>query len=362
MNLTLSALLHQLRCATSPEAIFADLADPKEGTLKRRYRALVAIAHPDHNPNRRAEAGEAFTLLHQWYALAQRQGAPASPGAVPGLDISTKLHHYTSHAAPLHGDLCDLFAATVNGTQVLLKVVRNARNNDLLQTEAQTVRRIDRAMDGQSLRAHFPTLIEQVMLRDAAGSQRQINVLQHEAEYVSLAEVLKTYPNGIEAADAAWMFKRILAALGVIHSLGIVHGALTPDHVLIRLADHNGMLIDWCYSVPFGEPIKAVSPAYVDDYPPEVQARQPASAATDLYMAARCLMRLLSGAQSGTDPSRVLPDRVPKPLRNLLRSCLLASPQRRPNDAWELFDDFEEILHRLYGKPVFRPFAMGPSQ
>jgi serine/threonine protein kinase len=179
-------------------------------------------------------------------------------------------------------------------------------------------------------------------------------VLRAEAGYVSLAEVLRAYPSGLAAADAAWMFNRILTALGVAHSQGIVHGAVVPAHVLVRPADHNGMLIDWCYSVPAGEPLKAISPPYAADYPPEVHARQPATPATDLYMAARCMTRLLGGHAATLE----LPKSVPRPIRALLSACLLPAIQRRADDAWQVFEDFHAILGRLYGPPQFRPFVM----
>jgi serine/threonine protein kinase len=219
---------------------------------------------------------------------------------------------------------------------------------------AQALRKIDRALDGQLTRAHFPTLVEHFLLRTAAGDQRHTNVLRAEAGYVSLAEVVYAYPNGLAPADAAWMFNRILTTLGIAHSLGIVHGAVVPAHVLVRPNDHNGMLIDWCYSVPVGEPLKAISPPYAADYPPEVRAKQPATPATDLYMAARCMTRLLGGHPATLE----LPKSVPRPIRTLLSACLLPSAQRRIDDAWHVFDDFHEILGRLYGPPQFRPFAM----
>ncbi len=358
MNLTLTELLHQLQNATSITDVFGPLPTLGEHALKQRYRTLAAIAHPDRNLGQRTTADEAFKLLQQWHTLAQRQLSGAADQATPHIDITTRLHHYVGTETPFAGDLCDLYPAGAEGSAVLLKSVRDARNNDLLQTEAQTLRRISRALADQPLRAHFPTLIEHVLLPDAAGQARQINVLQEATGFVSLAAVLRTYPNGIDAADAAWMFNRILAALGVVHSLGIVHGALTPDHVLICPADHNGMLIDWCYSVPIGEPIKAVSLAYMNHYPPEVQAQQPATAATDLYMAAQCLVRLLGGKPNNTAAIPVLPDRVPKPIRTLLQACLLPAQTRRAGDAWELFDDFNAALQRCYGAPKFRPFTL----
>jgi serine/threonine protein kinase len=354
MKLTLPNLLHLLRSATGPVDVFGALVGDPQAALKRRYRELVTIAHPDHNQGSIGAANEACMALQEWHAAAQLQLAQGVYGVAPRIRAATKLHQYLGYAPPLQGDLCELFPAEAAGDPVLLKVARQARNNDLLQAEAQALRKIDRALDGQTARAHFPTLVEHFLLRDATGAQRQTNVLRAEPGYVSLAEVLRAYPSGLAAADAAWMFNRILTVLGVAHSLGIVHGAVVPAHVLVRPADHNGMLIDWCYSVPAGEPLKAISPPYAADYPPEVHARQPATPATDLYMAARCMARLL-----GSHPTTLeLPKSVPRPIRTLLSACLLPAPQRRAGDAWQVFEDFHEILGRLYGPPQFRPFQM----
>jgi serine/threonine protein kinase len=354
MDITLSNLLDLLRGANAPADVFGALAGDPQAALKRRYRELVTIAHPDRNQDRADMANEACKALQEWYATAQRQLAQGVYGTAPRIRAATRLHQYAGYAPPIQGDLCELFPAEAAGNPVLLKVARQARNNDLIQAEAQALRTIDRALDGQKARAHFPTLVEQFLLRDTDGAQRHTNVLRAEEGYFSLAEVLRAYPSGLAPADAAWMFNRILAALGVAHSLGIVHGAVAPAHVLVRPSDHNGLLIDWCYSVPIGQPLKAISPPYAADYPPEVQARQPATPATDLYMAARCMARLLGGHPATLE----LPASVPRPIRALLSACLLPSMQRRADDAWQIFEDFHAILGRLYGSPQFRPFVM----
>ena len=362
MEPALPDLIELLRRAASPADVFGALDGDQSAALKRRYRALAAATHPDRNPRMAAAAHEAFQALQRWYALAQREVASGGYGRPPRVEVVTKLRRYHGDAVPLRGDLCDLFPAAASpapvdgdsGERVLLKVARNPRNNDLLAAEIQALRRIGGALMGRAVRAHFPTAVEPFLLRDAAGAQRQGIVLRAEGGFVTLAEVLRAYPRGIDLSDAAWMFNRVLAALGSAHALELVHGAVTPAHVLIRLSDHNGMLIDWCYSVPAGEPLKAIARPYAADYPPEVDARLPATPATDLYMAARCLSRLLGG-DGGVD---ALPPSVPRSIRALLRACLLPAPQRRPDDAWQLFDDFQAILGRLYGPRVFRPFHM----
>lgn len=365
MELALPDLVDLLRQAAGPADVFGALDGDQAAALKRRYRALAAATHPDRNPGMAAAAHEAFQALQRWYALAQREVASGSYGRLPRVEVITKLRGYRGDGAPLRGDLCDLFPAAASpppapgdgGERVLLKVARSPRNNDLLAAEILALRRIEGGLAGQAVRAHFPTLVEPFLLRDAAGVQRQGIVLRAEAGFVTLADVLRAYPRGIDPADAAWMFNRLLAALGSAHGLELVHGAVTPAHVLIRPSDHNGMLIDWCYSVPIGEPLKAIARPYAADYPPEVGARRAATSATDIYMAARCMARLLGGDGSAES----LPAGVPRPIRALLRACLLPSPQRRPDNAWQLFDDFQEILGRLYGRPAFRPFHMSAS-
>jgi hypothetical protein len=50
--------------------------------------------------------------------------------------------------------------------------------------------------------------------------------------------------------------------------------------------------------------------------------------------------------------------RAPARLAAFARGCLLASPGRRPQDAWRLLTELDELLERPYGPRRFRPFAM----
>jgi hypothetical protein len=88
---------------------------------------------------------------------------------------------------------------------------------------------------------------------------------------------------------------------------------------------------------------------YAGWYPPEVPARERASAATDIYMATRCMTHLMG-------------DKAPKPMRSFAQGCLAARQRRRPDDAWRLLAEFDELLERLYGPRRFRPFTMPGRQ
>jgi hypothetical protein len=352
MDANLSDLTRLLAQADSPTDVFGALDGDQVTALRRRYRELARAAHPDHNAADAAAAHAAFTELRRWYELALDRVRRGVYGATPRIDVTHRGRRYQGYEPPLAGDLCDLYPVHAAGEALLLKAARTPRNNDLLAAESRALRQIERDLAGKPVRAHFPVLVDSFLLPDAAGARRQVNVLRAEPGVHSLAAVLRAYPRGLDPADAAWIFNRILAALGSAHALGLVHGALNPCHVLIRPADHNGLLVDWCYSVPIGEPLRAICPPYAADYPPEVHARQSATPATDLFLAARCMTRLLSGE---AEPAQ-LPASVPAPMRALLAACLLASPHRRPADAWQVFDDFRDILRERYGPPAFRPF------
>jgi hypothetical protein len=97
-----------------------------------------------------------------------------------------------------------------------------------------------------------------------------------------------------------------------------------------------------------------ISACYHDWYPREVQQQRPVSLATDLFLAARCLVYLAGG-----DPVKNwMPEAVPPPLQRFLKTCLLESVSMRPDDAWALMEDFDELLQALYGPPTFHELTL----
>ena len=49
---------------------------------------------------------------------------------------------------------------------------------------------------------------------------------------------------------------------------------------------------------------------------------------------------------------------VPAPLRRFADGCCYAAPRMRPQDAWRLLAEFDELLENLYGPRTFRPFTI----
>jgi serine/threonine protein kinase len=172
--------------------------------------------------------------------------------------------------------------------------------------------------------------------------------------FLTLAEILKAYPSGIDFRDMVWMFKRTLVGIGFAHKNGVVHGAILPTHVLVHPTDHGAKLIDWSFAVEAGDHIHGISGGYRDYYPSEVFDKEKALPATDIYMAAKCCVALLGGNVATNE----MPATVPAEVQAFLQRCLVKNASRRPQDAWDLHVEFDTLLKEVVGKPSYRKFEM----
>ncbi len=193
----------------------------------------------------------------------------------------------------------------------------------------------------------MPELIgAQRHLDPGSGTERRANLISRLDEFVTLAEVHAAYPGGLDPRDAAWMWRRLLVAIGFAHRAGVIHAAVLPEHALIHPAEHGLVLVDWCYAItgPAGQPA-AVPAAYAGWYPAEVLRRQPAGPDLDIWLGTRCM-------------NQIIGDRIPPPLAAFAAGCVLPGPSRRPHDAWRLLGELDVVLERLYGPRTFRPFTL----
>ncbi|MFE1176517.1 molecular chaperone DnaJ [Streptomyces sp. NPDC058773] len=340
---TRAAARTALAAARRPTDLFP--ADATEAA--RTHRTFARLLHPDTAPlaeRRRAEAE--FARLG---ALWQQYTAAARP------TLTTRRRTYTLGATLAAGDLAVLREASYeqNGSRhrALLKIPRTVTDNDLMEREARSLERLARHGERRH-RAYAPRLLESFRHRDPdTGAERRVNALVPLDDRVptgafhTLAEVRDAHPDGLDPRDAAWMWRRLLVALGWAHRAGRVHGAVLPEHVLIHPGLHGLVLVDWCYSTAVGDRVPALVERHRAAYPPEVTGRRPATEATDIHLASHTIAALMG-------------ERAPRPMRAFLRGCTLPSESRRPHDAWQLLAELDALLDRLYGPRTFRPFTM----
>src|SRR6185437_2541482 len=308
---------------TSAEAIALIEAASEPGDLftgdaARYYRRLAQLTHPDACPGDR-RAASAFAKLAELWKRHSEHGPVIAKG-----------------------DIANLY----QGRYGVLKLVRDPADNDLMRCEATALAHLATRVDTRQ-RAFFPRLVQARRQRDPrSGAERQANVLDQFDGFRTLAQVRSAFPDGVDPKDAAWMWRRLLVAVGAAHRAGVIHGAVLPEHVMIHPAEHGLVLVDWCYSSTgvVGR-LPAIVARYRDWYPGEVLAGHLAGPDVDIWLATRCMTDLIAGL-------------MPAPMASFAAGCTLANPRRRPADAWALLTEFDELLDRLYGPRTFRPFAM----
>ncbi|MEH1098608.1 serine/threonine protein kinase [Micromonospora sp. CPCC 205561] len=298
----------------------------------RRYRELVAALHPDRT--QAADAAVRADATDAYVRVTTRWRARQAP--VLGDYRLGRLAH--------SGDLADLYDV---GDDRLLKLPRRPTDNDLMAREAHALRTLAEHGDPRYL-PYVPRLVEEFRHSDAAtGAERRVNVLATAPGLHDLTEVRRAYPDGLDARDVAWMWRRLLVALGLAHRAGVVHGAVLPPHVLIEPAEHGVVLVDWCCSVTGGGAVPALVPGYEKWYPAEVLAKGPCGPGTDIATATACMTWLMGG-------------RAPRELLDFAHGCRQRFLANRPDDAWRLLRELDEVLERLYGPRTFRPFTLNP--
>lgn len=339
--MTVSEAIRLVMTAHDPVELFGAEAPT------RRYHQLARALHPDTagtsgtsgaagTGDADQQATAAFVRLTE---LWRQHGATGRDTVT----IDTGRHRYVVDRRPRYmGDLADLYR---HGDDQLVKIPRDPANNDLIAREQTALARLAEDGDPRYL-PYVPRLVDHFRHRDAAtGAIRQVTVLGSPAGLYSLAEVRRAHPDGLDPRDAAWMWRRLLVGLGFAHRAGLVHGAVLPEHVLIEPDQHGVVIVDWCYASVDGSPVPALVPAYTDWYPAEIRRRRRPGPGTDLAMAAHCLAWLTG-------------DRAPEPMRRFTDGCQLADLRQRPDDAWRLLAEFDDLIERLWGPRRFRPFTM----
>lgn len=344
--------------ATHPEAVFGVHTRTQQ---REKYRMLSRRLHPDAVADGlKDRATAAFAKLSTlWDELLVSHGEKP---AIKQVVISTKRRTYAVGKVVGRGDIANIYEARYveDGAEMLcaLKMPRHPRDSDLVLAEASALKRLaqrnekflaDKA-DGTTFQPYFPEFVEQFRHRDVADrSERQVvaSYLYGESWY-TLQQVMDAYPHGLDAKDLAWMWRRVLIALGFAHRCGVVHGAVTPSHIMIEPTIHGVALVDWCYSTIDGVgKVPALAPGWEDLYPPEVRAKETPTPATDIYMVSKSMGQLLERD-------------APSQFYSFIRGCTLESQVKRPQDAWELQWEYDDLLERLWGKRRFRAFHMPP--
>ena len=275
------------------------------------------------------------------------------------------------------GEICDIFLARAanlvrkerwEDDLVVLKVAADKDQNVYVEHEAATIRHLHDGVKASGIPDGMLWKLSWLLDSYTDDTGVSVNVMKYATGYYTLEEIRYMYPEGVPPDHVAWMFNRMLEAITVAHEVGVVHGAVLPCHMLIRSGDesdplrHSGILIDWCYAVHQGQHgvwphLTSMSEQYEAFYPPEVHRREPATPATDIFMAASCAIYLLGGEVT----TGWVPESTPWQMGRIFREyCRHNNPGARPRDAWVLRREFMAMLRQVYGPRTFVHLPIPP--
>lgn len=248
------------------------------------------------------------------------------------------------------GDEWDLYRVTHDGRPGLLKIACSDVGDDLVLNEAFTLTSV-RSASAERFHPYLPVLFD---VFDHEG--RQCIVIEWMDGFYTLREVMEAYPNGIDLKDMAWMMRRILVGVGVLHRADYIHGAILPPNILIHPEMHGLVMTNLSYAVPADgllakEPITP-DPAYIDWYPDSPRMGVPPSRALDTALAARTMVAVCGGDVQ----SLTIPD-ASQEFRGFFQACF--GP--RVPDAWSLKVAFDALIEDMWGRRRFHEFHMPPK-
>jgi len=349
----------KIKEAQRPEDVFGDLGTgDKLATANLLYRHLSKVVHPNAYPIGSSEqviAEEAFKRLSRLMEDAKARLKDGTYGHIEEAIVRTRRREYKIFKPIQSTDFCNTYYSTYNETgidiPVHFKISRDPKNNDLVANEARVLRKLMDGEDYDKYSAYFPSLVDSFTYIDKENPQpRQANIFSiGNDEFYSLKEVREVYPDGIDPKDMAWIWRRMLVYLGFTHSNGIIHGAVLPQNIFIQAEQHGLIATEWSYAVvdpdTSGEKISAINNDYESWYPLEVKRKDIPTPALDIYMGAKCMEYLL-------------PDSTDRRLNSFFKGCELERPRQRPQDAWKLLQEFDQLIESLWGPRKFHHFSM----
>lgn len=379
-------LLKQLKVldkAICPEDVFEGDKTLTKDQLDYRYRVITKIVHPDRpqNKDNQENATKAFQILFNFYSEAKlkiEQGIYGNRSVKPKssnkpLTFSAKKTTYILTELIHSGGTCGIFRGTATDSAIVQPIVaripHSHNDNDLMTREFTNLKAIykfakplmDNDKDDHIKKFLFrlPNLLDSIKLQEPGTTERRIvNIFSCPDNLTSgwftIEQIREQYPKGVGTRIMAFILNRILEGMTIVHSAKTVHGALTPNHILIHAKNHLGNILDWSSSCQLSqsEQLSFIDDRYTNFYPLELQRGERSPTMTDdVYTIGWSMIYLLGG-----DPNeQTIPHHIEPTIREFLNICVQPKPKLRPANAEKAYLAFKEVLDNLFGKK--REFA-----
>lgn len=389
-TLNLVSLKRFLSMATTPEEVF-DFFPGKPASEMRElvhaaYRRFSKTAHPDQytDESEKRLAEQAQTMLNGFWGKAEERfnagvygTAKPEPAPTQHVRFSTKRHDYIIVDAAKTGGMATLFNGAMMDkagaeSLALIKVPHVAQDNDLMAREAAAYTAIKKKLKtlcgtdeelARKFALRLPDMAESLTLSQPGADKKTVNVFRIIPEYrsgwLTLEEIRKYLPNGVDGRVGVFILNRVLEALTVAHAAGILHCAITPNHVLILPKDHMGQLVDWTASCRngAGDRVPYVHAKYTAFFPEEISTQRcRPSHQSDIYMAGMCAAYVMGIDVNGS--TFAVPPSIPNPIVAFINRCLQPNPLRRWASADIAWRELAKAAESVYGPRKFVDFVV----
>ena len=300
----------QILAATSLASFADDNYDVED-----LYYKLAKRYHPDRytDPTRKAFAERIFKHVN---SIRDAKAKPAASNK-----LKTKKHQYTIlSSTKARMDTMLVNEATYDDGHELAYIYA-AKSNEASDMDnfANTLKKLNSDVP-EKYSAFFPKLIEKFDFIESGGKRRTIVVTDRYEGFVPLFRVTQKHTGGISGRNVAWIFRRMLVALGNAHDVGIAHGSPDSTSFLINAEQHGLISTDWRFST---------------------EIKEDSDWKSDLAIASNVAKMMLAPNE-------------PKALTIFFKGCTFGSVPK----ASELLAEFDELLLRVYGKPKFSILEM----
>ncbi len=269
------------------------------------------------------------------------------------------------------GDKCDVYRARTDSDTpelVVVKALASEEDADLFRSEIAFARRLQAYDDVSSefYRQFVPAVVDVGTIAFPDGSSAHAVAYRnaHQFDWTA-ADILREYPRGVHPKDVVWITNRVCELLAWVHDKRIVHGAIVPEHIVVKCESHRVRIVDWGYAAGISQPLQAVSVANAAYYQNVLRPGSVLYEAHDLAMACRVFIALLGGNPAKGSVPELIPtdDDGPVPVPPAIATLFFdhamyptSRPTSRTVAAFKA--EFKSVATAAYGPPRYHVFSM----
>jgi serine/threonine protein kinase len=328
--------------------------------LRKIYLKTLREIHPDVNPDPDAtDMSAKFQVFYTQASAAIDNNTFGAP--IPDVSIVLGSQKYDIYRSSFGSDCyesvianhypCHISVAGSSDYELgWFNVAKHPRDNDLIANEVKIVKHLFADSDtANGYGIMLPNIVGYFDYREDKIT-RKATVVTVSGEFVTLAQAIQMYPNGIPAENVVWIIRRVLDVLGYIHFEQVIHGSVTPQNLLVGVGGNHEIKLTNFYVSVKREDNKHI-PLLLDDeayYPNEILRKEIPTVSVDLFTFAKSIKPLIDPNSYGA-----------KQILSFLESFLFKSPDWRPQNAYALRVEFTTLTEKLWSVKKYIPFMKG---